>query len=193
MASNDVDPEFCIGVLVKTFYQYAGKKRMNRKEFQKMVSTELNHILSSTEDKEEVNELIRLIDANEDGKISFEEYWSLISLITDTLSKQMAMHSEVKPSNAQVDQMTDVERSINTIVRYFYEHSTVQGDPKTVSTEELKTMLQADFLNCIKAYSDPGQVLKGLDSKSQDIEFSEYWKIIERFANDLKKQEKKKR
>ncbi|XP_078524478.1 uncharacterized protein LOC144797647 isoform X2 [Lissotriton helveticus] len=183
MASNDVDPEFCIGVLVKTFYQYAGKKRMNRKEFQKM----------STEDKEEVNELIRLIDANEDGKISFEEYWSLISLITDTLSKQMAMHSEVKPSNAQVDQMTDVERSINTIVRYFYEHSTVQGDPKTVSTEELKTMLQADFLNCIKAYSDPGQVLKGLDSKSQDIEFSEYWKIIERFANDLKKQEKKKR
>ncbi|XP_069074183.1 protein S100-A16-like [Pleurodeles waltl] len=193
MASNDVDPELSITVLVKAFYQYAGKRRMNRKEFQKMVGTELNHILSSTEDKEEVDELLKLIDANEDGKISFEEYWSLISLITDTLSKQMAMHFHVKPSNAQAEQITDVERNINTIVRYFYEHSTVHGNTKTVTVEEFKTMLLTNFPNCIKEYSDPGQVLKSLDTKNQEIEFSEYWKVIERFANDIKKQEKKKR
>lgn len=192
MASNDIDPELSISVLVKTFYQYAGKRKMNRKEFQKMVGTELNHILTSTEDKEEVDGLIKLIDANEDGKISFEEYWSLISLITDTLSKQMAMHFQVKPSNAQVEQMTNVERSINTIVRYFYEHSTVHGNKKTVTLEEFKSMLQTNFPNYIKEYSDPGQVLKILDTKSQEIDFSEYWKLIERFANDLKKQEKKK-
>ncbi|XP_078524474.1 uncharacterized protein LOC144797646 isoform X2 [Lissotriton helveticus] len=192
MASNHIDPGACISVLVNAFYQYAGKKafyqfarkrRLNRKEFQKM----------GTEDSEKVNEFFTIYDANKDSKISFEEYWSLISSIAITQSDQMAMQSEVRPSNAQVSRITDVERSINSIVRYFYEHSTVQGNTKTVTIEEFKTMLEADFLDCIKEYSDPGQVLKDLDSESQEVEFSEYWKIIERFANDLKKEAKKKR
>ncbi|XP_078526885.1 protein S100-A16-like isoform X1 [Lissotriton helveticus] len=95
MASNCSDLERSIEVLVKNFYLYAGKKeKMNRRDFRKMVGAELSHILTNTQSKEGADKLIKSLDANDDGKISFEEYWTLVSEIAKKLSQQMAIQNQ---------------------------------------------------------------------------------------------------
>ncbi|KAJ1081027.1 hypothetical protein NDU88_001214 [Pleurodeles waltl] len=91
MASNCSDVERSIKVLVKNFYTYAGKNdKMNRSEFHKMVGKDLSHILTNPHSKQGVDDLIKKLDANDDGKISFEEYWTIVSEIANKLSRQMA-------------------------------------------------------------------------------------------------------
>ncbi|XP_063802795.1 protein S100-A16 [Pseudophryne corroboree] len=98
MASGCSELESAIEVLVRNFYVYAEKKgkqdKMNKKEFRKMVTQELQHVLTNTQNKEAANKLIQSLDADEDGKISFDEYWTLIGEIARKLSQQMAMQAQ---------------------------------------------------------------------------------------------------
>ncbi|XP_077319985.1 LOW QUALITY PROTEIN: protein S100-A16 [Lithobates pipiens] len=101
MASACSKLEPAIEVLVRNFYTYAEKKgkhdKMNKKEFRKMVSQELQHVLTNTEDKEASNMLIQSLDMDEDGKISFDEYWTLIGEIARNMSLQMALQCQERP------------------------------------------------------------------------------------------------
>ncbi|XP_075464198.1 protein S100-A16-like [Ascaphus truei] len=95
MASACSELEGAIEILVRNFYQYAARKgkedKMNKKEFRKMVTRELHHVLTNTKSKEAADVLIKSLDADADGKISFDEYWTLIGEIAKTMSQQMAM------------------------------------------------------------------------------------------------------
>ncbi|XP_063802789.1 protein S100-A16-like isoform X2 [Pseudophryne corroboree] len=95
MASGCSELESAIEVLVHNFYVYAKKKGkhdiMNKNEFHKMVTQELQHVLTNTHVKDAVDELIKKLDADEDRKISFDEYWTLIGKIALHMSQQMAM------------------------------------------------------------------------------------------------------
>ncbi|KAM9294712.1 protein S100-A16 [Gastrophryne carolinensis] len=101
MASGCSELESAIEILVRNFYTYAEKKgkhdKMNKKEFRKMVTRELQHVLTNTQNKEAANKLIQSLDADEDGKISFDEYWTLIGEIARKLSQQMAMQCQERP------------------------------------------------------------------------------------------------
>ncbi|XP_053331587.1 protein S100-A16 [Spea bombifrons] len=101
MASGCSPLESAIEVLVRNFYIYAEKKgkhdKMNKKEFRKMVTQELQHVLTNTQNKEAANKLIQSLDTDEDGKISFDEYWTLIGEIARKLSQQMAMQCQERP------------------------------------------------------------------------------------------------
>ncbi|XP_068107560.1 protein S100-A16 [Hyperolius riggenbachi] len=101
MASSCSEMESAIEILVRNFYTYAEKKgkhdKMNKKEFRKMVSQELQHVLTNTQNKEAANKLIQSLDTDEDGKISFDEYWTLIGEIARKLSQQMAMQCQERP------------------------------------------------------------------------------------------------
>ncbi|CAH2327391.1 S100-A16 [Pelobates cultripes] len=98
MASGCSELEAAIEVLVRNFYVYAARKgkydKMNKKEFRKMVTQELQHVLTNTQNKEAANKLIQSLDADEDGKISFDEYWTLIGEIAKKLSTQMALQCQ---------------------------------------------------------------------------------------------------
>ncbi|XP_075699420.1 protein S100-A16-like [Rhinoderma darwinii] len=101
MASGCSELESAIEILVRKFYDYAKKKgkqdKMNKKEFREMVSQELPHVLTNTQNKEAANKLIQSLDLDEDGKISFDEYWTLIGEIARKLSLQMAMQCQERP------------------------------------------------------------------------------------------------
>ncbi|KAM3917922.1 protein S100-A16-like isoform 1-T2 [Leptodactylus fuscus] len=98
MASGCTELESAIEILVRKFYDYAKKKgkhdKMNKKEFREMVAQELPHVLTNTQSKEAANKLIQSLDMDEDGKISFDEYWTLIGEIARKLSLQMAMQHQ---------------------------------------------------------------------------------------------------
>ncbi|CAM4656746.1 unnamed protein product [Caretta caretta] len=65
--------------IVGSFYRYAeGAKELDQAAFQTLLSNELSHQLTSPEDQQAALDLFKKVDANNDQKISFDEYWDLI-------------------------------------------------------------------------------------------------------------------
>ncbi|XP_063295476.1 protein S100-A16-like [Pelobates fuscus] len=95
MASDSSKLEDAIELLVRNFYKHAGgNDKMNREEFRKIITQDLHHILTYTEDKEAVDKLIKSVDKDKDKKISFDEYWTLIGMIAKMLSQYSAMQCQ---------------------------------------------------------------------------------------------------
>ncbi|XP_007481987.2 protein S100-A16 [Monodelphis domestica] len=79
--------EQAIQVLVANFYKYVSKhslvrNKISKSSFRKMLQKELNHMLTDTSNRKAADKLIQNLDANHDGRISFDEYWTLIGGIT---------------------------------------------------------------------------------------------------------------
>ncbi|XP_014451268.1 protein S100-A16 [Alligator mississippiensis] len=89
------DLECAVEMLVKNFEKYAGgggcccrkqPRRISKKDFRKMLTRELNHMLTDTGNKRAADKLICDLDENKDGRISFEEYWTLIGGIASPIA-----------------------------------------------------------------------------------------------------------
>ncbi|XP_063002323.1 protein S100-A16-like [Elgaria multicarinata webbii] len=94
-AGDPSELEWAIQTLVKNYENYASKALLSRKEngisqkhFRTMLSHELNHMLTETENKKAANKLIRDLDKDRDRKINFDEYWSLVSDIVQGMIPQ---------------------------------------------------------------------------------------------------------
>ncbi|TKS82082.1 Protein S100-A13 8 kDa amlexanox-binding protein S100 calcium-binding protein A13 [Collichthys lucidus] len=80
--------EAAIKTLVTTFISTSkGKENLNKKEFQKLVSNQLGSIMEDTDSASAVEELKRGLDDNNDGKVSFAEYLTLIGYVATSLSQ----------------------------------------------------------------------------------------------------------
>lgn len=87
MADCYTDLEKAVMVLVENFYKYVSKNslvknKISKSNFRKMLQNELNHMLTDTGNKKAADKLIQNLDANHDGRINFDEYWTLIGGIT---------------------------------------------------------------------------------------------------------------
>ncbi|KAM3917919.1 protein S100-A16-like [Leptodactylus fuscus] len=96
MASTYTELESALETLVHKFYDY-GKKhgkhdKINEKEFREMVVQELPHILTNTQSTVAIHQLVESLDMEQDGNISFDDYWTLIGKIGEMLCKQMAIN-----------------------------------------------------------------------------------------------------
>nr|XP_008982681.1 protein S100-A16 isoform X1 [Callithrix jacchus] len=83
--------EKAIIVLVENFYKYVSKyslvkNKISKSSFREMLQKELNHMLSDTGNRKAADKLIQNLDANHDGRISFDEYWTLIGGITGPIA-----------------------------------------------------------------------------------------------------------
>ncbi|KAJ6656947.1 hypothetical protein lerEdw1_002948 [Lerista edwardsae] len=92
MAAKPGELESALQTLVEMFDKYAGKdlvgrrrRAIGRSNFRKLLSCELHHMLTASENRQAADKLIGQLDENSDGKISFEEYWNLIGLIVNPL------------------------------------------------------------------------------------------------------------
>ncbi|CAL8360902.1 unnamed protein product [Arctogadus glacialis] len=80
--------ESAITKLVDVFKSYAGKdKQLGTKEFRKLVRAELKNLITCTEDDKAVDDLKHKTDKNNDGKISFEEYFILVTELATKIYK----------------------------------------------------------------------------------------------------------
>ncbi|KAJ7307300.1 hypothetical protein JRQ81_009306 [Phrynocephalus forsythii] len=95
MGGDPSELEWAIQTLVKNYDKYAGKRScccckrrrgINKKDFRKMLSHELNHMLTDTKNKHAADKLICELDENQDGVISFNEYWNLMGGIASPIS-----------------------------------------------------------------------------------------------------------
>ncbi|NWT05816.1 S10AG protein, partial [Mionectes macconnelli] len=86
--SQCTELEWAVQVLVNNFDKYSSRcccckkpRRISKKDFRKMLSRELNHMLTVTD------KLICDLDENKDGRISFDEYWTLIGGIASPIAQ----------------------------------------------------------------------------------------------------------
>ncbi|NXE00723.1 S10AG protein, partial [Chaetorhynchus papuensis] len=86
--------EWAVQVLVNNFDKYSSRccccknpRRISKKDFRKMLSRELNHMLTDTGNRRAADKLICDLDENKDGRISFQEYWTLIGGIASPIAQ----------------------------------------------------------------------------------------------------------
>ncbi|XP_048365978.1 protein S100-A16 [Sphaerodactylus townsendi] len=96
MIGDPSELEWAVQTLVKNYDKYASKggccccckrqRGITKGGFRKMLTHELNHMLTDTKNKQAANKLICDLDENHDGMISFDEYWTLIGGIASPIS-----------------------------------------------------------------------------------------------------------
>ncbi|TKS88336.1 S-100 protein alpha chain [Collichthys lucidus] len=108
--------EGAIQTMVKVFLKSTkGKESLGKKEFQDLVKDQLSNILSvrksslsvsemAQDSKEAVNNMGQGLDADQDGKVGFEEYMKLVGYLAVSLSEQRGLAKEEPPQNAAVEQ-----------------------------------------------------------------------------------------
>ncbi|XP_044028547.1 S100 calcium binding protein U [Siniperca chuatsi] len=98
--------EAAIQTMVKVFLKSSkGKESLGKKEFQGLVKNQLSNILTDTDSKEAVNNMGQGLDANQDGKVGFEEYMKLVGYLAVSLSEQRALAQEEPAQNAASGQV----------------------------------------------------------------------------------------
>ncbi|XP_060937303.1 protein S100-A16 [Limanda limanda] len=81
--------ESAIKTLVTTFISSSkGKGNLDNKSFQKMVSSQLGNMMEDTDSSSAIKEMQRGLDADNDGKVSFQEYLTLIGYVANSLSQR---------------------------------------------------------------------------------------------------------
>ncbi|XP_055076890.2 S100 calcium binding protein U [Misgurnus anguillicaudatus] len=87
--------EAAIKTVVGVFLKSAkGKENLGAKEFQSLVKNQLKNILVGTEDNEAVKNMRKDLDNNQDGKVSFQEYMTLIGYLAESVSTQRCRENE---------------------------------------------------------------------------------------------------
>ncbi|XP_070691875.1 protein S100-A13 [Pempheris klunzingeri] len=81
--------ESAIKTVVTTFLSSArGKENLDGKVFQKLVSKQLGGIMEDANCSSAVKEMQRGLDENNDGKVSFQEYLTLIGYLANAMSQK---------------------------------------------------------------------------------------------------------
>uniref|UniRef100_A0A8D0N5I5 S100 calcium binding protein A16 n=1 Tax=Sus scrofa TaxID=9823 RepID=A0A8D0N5I5_PIG len=75
-----------------------GQEQDQQEYFRKMLQKELNHMLTDTGNRKAADKLIQNLDANHDGRISFDEYWTLIGGITSPIANLIRQQEQQSSS-----------------------------------------------------------------------------------------------
>ncbi|XP_036372242.1 protein S100-A16-like [Megalops cyprinoides] len=93
--------ESAIQTVVGVFLKSAkGKESLGGKDFQNLVKSQLHNIMTDTDSSEAVKEMRQGLDANQDGKVSFQEYMTLVGYLANMLSQQRTVAQE-KPAEKE--------------------------------------------------------------------------------------------
>ncbi|KAG9345388.1 hypothetical protein JZ751_009935 [Albula glossodonta] len=83
--------ESAIQTVVGVFLKSAkGRESLGGKDFQKLVKGQLHNIMADTDSSNAVKEMRQGLDENNDGKVSFQEYMTLVGYLATSLSEQRA-------------------------------------------------------------------------------------------------------
>ncbi|XP_024154266.1 protein S100-A11 [Oryzias melastigma] len=74
--------EAAITTIVSQFQAYAGSEgcssTLSKDEFQKLVASQLPNFVKNASDPGVIDQLMSSIDENNDGELTFSEFWQLI-------------------------------------------------------------------------------------------------------------------
>uniref|UniRef100_A0AAR2LHL9 EF-hand domain-containing protein n=1 Tax=Pygocentrus nattereri TaxID=42514 RepID=A0AAR2LHL9_PYGNA len=77
--------EGAIKTVVSVFLKSAkGKENLGGKDFQTLVKNQLKNIMTDTDSADAIKEMRQGLDSNQDGKVSFQEYMTLIGYLAQS-------------------------------------------------------------------------------------------------------------
>ncbi|GAA6108538.1 protein S100-A16 [Tachysurus ichikawai] len=80
--------ESAIKTVVGQFVSSArGKESLNKDNFQKLIQRQLGNIMCDTDSSSAVKDMMRGLDENQDGKVGFQEYLTLIGYLANSMSE----------------------------------------------------------------------------------------------------------
>ncbi|XP_071385338.1 protein S100-A16 [Centroberyx affinis] len=80
--------ESAIKTVVSVYLKSArGKDNLGGSDFQKLVKKQLGNIMSDTDSSSAIKEMRLGLDENNDGKVSFQEYLTLIGYLANSVSQ----------------------------------------------------------------------------------------------------------
>ncbi|XP_037532868.1 protein S100-A16 [Nematolebias whitei] len=80
--------ESAIKTVVTTFLKSAGgKDSLDSKSFQKLIQKHLGGIMEDTNKSSAIKEMQKGLDENNDGKVGFQEYLTLIGYMANSISE----------------------------------------------------------------------------------------------------------
>ncbi|XP_028986113.1 protein S100-A1 [Betta splendens] len=81
--------ESAIKTIVTTYLSSArGKENLDGKTFQKLVKKQLGGIMEDADSASAVKEMQKGLDDNSDGKVSFQEYLTLVGYLANAMSER---------------------------------------------------------------------------------------------------------
>ncbi|KAK7886415.1 hypothetical protein WMY93_026036 [Mugilogobius chulae] len=94
--STCTDLEKCMESLIEVFHRYANEDKdgasLSKKEFKKLVETELPNFLKAQKNPNLVNEMMKDLDQNKDQKVDFEEFLSLVNGLSMACERCYMLH-----------------------------------------------------------------------------------------------------
>ncbi|XP_043073565.1 protein S100-A11 [Puntigrus tetrazona] len=79
--------ESAINVLISEFKTYAGKDgsvhTLSKEEFQSLVTSQLPNLVKNASDPATIDQLMKSLDENNDGELTFLEFWQLIGSVAN--------------------------------------------------------------------------------------------------------------
>ncbi|XP_056438944.1 S100 calcium binding protein U [Gadus chalcogrammus] len=92
--------EDAIKTVVKVFVKSAkGGDSMGGKDFDNLVKKQLGNVLTDTDSKGALKEMRKGLDENQDGKVSFEEYMTLIGYLANSMSEAKTKEKAEAPKS----------------------------------------------------------------------------------------------
>ncbi|CAL8372765.1 unnamed protein product [Boreogadus saida] len=92
--------EDAIKTVVKVFVKSAkGGDSMGGKDFDNLVKKQLGNVLTDTDSKAALKEMRKGLDENQDGKVSFEEYMTLIGYLANSMSEAKTKEKAEAPKS----------------------------------------------------------------------------------------------
>ncbi|XP_060906643.1 protein S100-A16 [Labrus mixtus] len=83
--------ESAIKTIITTFLGSSkGGENLSGSSFQKLVKNQLGGLMEDTNSSSAVKEMQQGLDANNDGKVSFQEYLTLIGYLANNMSQRKA-------------------------------------------------------------------------------------------------------
>ncbi|MCI4374764.1 hypothetical protein PGIGA_G00009820 [Pangasianodon gigas] len=186
LSLSNVSPmEAAINTLVSQFKAFAGKEGSNhtlsKNELQSLLTSQLPNYTKNASDSSVVDQLMSSVDKNNDGELSFLEFWQFIGQLASTHGGREKQHYETSAYR-----ISKMESAIKTVVGQFV--SSARGK-ESLNKDNFQKLVQRQLGN-IMADTDSSSAVKdmmrGLD-ENQDgkVSFQEYMTLIGYLANSL--------
>ncbi|MED6250438.1 hypothetical protein ATANTOWER_007497 [Ataeniobius toweri] len=174
------DMESAIKTMVTTFLSSAkGKESLDSKSFQKLVQKQLGSVMEDTNSSSAIKEMQQGLDENNDGKVSFQEYLSMIGFLANSLThRQGRASSPLRMSLPKSENASTLENAMQLMIQTFHKYSGNEGDKYTLSRAELKELLTTElgtYLGNAQDKEAVDKVMKDLDSNNDgEVDFTEF-------------------
>ncbi|KAM9340699.1 S100 calcium binding protein U [Symphorus nematophorus] len=160
--------EAAIQTLVKVFLKSTkGKESLGKSEFQGLVKSQLSNILTDTDSKEAINNMKQGLDADQDGKVGFEEYMKLVGYLAVSLSEQRQLAKSEEPAqNAASPQVQ--QSTVNKEEEKPEANAAAKEEAKPEASVEAKVEVPADVK--VEANAEPMVEVKLDESTGPKVE-----------------------